>query len=264
MANDRPARILLTLDCGTIDEDALRALKLLPSSPHFEVVALYVEDQDVMNAAELPGMSEVSTSGTVSALNPERMREQMARQASNARYEFESSARRLQLNYSFEVTRGQAVDTVIQAASPSDIVVVNRSLRAAGLRTRRGIQFQPLIEQHHNLLFVNEPWASGRSVIALCESPPQDCEQAVAAARRFASAEDLELVIAVPPDSDAGKEPGAERTVTLGHWNEDAIVDLCESEDARLLVVARAEALDWRELLARLIDRVRCSLLRME
>ena len=262
--NDQPTRILLTLDCGNIDVDALRVLTLLSSSPGCEVTALYVEDVEVMNAARLPGMSEVSTSGTVSRLDPQSVRTQLARQADIARQEFESSARRLELNYSFQLTQGSAMDSLIEAAAPADIVVVHRSLRAAGLRTRRGAQFQTLIETQPNLLFVNEPWASGQSVVALCEAPGDQSEQALAAARRFARAEGLTLVIAVPPDVAATAESGPERRVMLRHWDEDAIVDLCAAVDARLLVVSRGKELDWRELLARLIDRVRCSLLRLE
>jgi hypothetical protein len=170
----------------------------------------------------------------------------------------------LKLRYSFQVTRGRTIETLVEVSTTSDIVVVNRSLRRSGLRTRHGTQLEPLVQQRENLLVVNEPWASGHSVVALCESYPGNCERALTAASRVAAAEDLELVIAVPPHREQANDLDADRVIALSQWSEDAVVDLCESRDARLLVLSTAADLDWRALLLRLMDRLSCSLLRLE
>jgi hypothetical protein len=265
MTNDNPTHILMTLDCGAMDANAFRVLKLLADGHHIKVTGLYVEDEDIYNAAQLPGMKEVSlANGSVSTLDPTRIDEQIANQARSAQEEFESLARGMKLEYSFQITRGRTIERLVEAASTSDMVVVNRSLRASGLRARSGTHFEPLLRQHENLLFVNEPWASGRSVVALCEFHPGDCERALAAAKRIAIAEDLGLLIAVPEHRAQTPQVLADRVTVLSNWTEDAIVDLCETEDARLLVLPPTDDLDWRALLTRLIDRVRCSLLRIE
>ena len=247
-----------------MDANAFRVLTLLTDASDMKVTGLYVEDEDIYNAARLPGMKEVSlTNGSISTLDPIRIDKQIASQARSAQKEFESFARRMKLDYSFQITRGRQIERLLEAATTSDIVVVNRSLRMSGLRTRRGAHFQPLLKQQDNLLFVNEPWASGRSVIALCEYHPDDCERALGIAKRIAAAEELELLIAVPQREAETPQKSADRVAVLGDWSEDAIVDLCESEDARLLVMPPTDDLDWRALLTRLIDRVRCSLLRV-
>ena len=262
--SDQPTHVLMIFDCGAMDANAFRVLKLLTDESNMKVTGLYVEDEDIYNAARLPGMKEVSlTNGSISTLDPIRIDKQIASQARSAQKEFESFARRMKLDYSFQITRGRQIERLLEAATTSDIVVVNRSLRTSGLRTRRGAHFQPLLKQQDNLLFVNEPWASGRSVIALCEDHPDDCERALGTAKRIAVAEELELLIAVPQREAEAPQVLADRVTVLDNWSEDAIVDLCESEDARLLVMPPTDDLDWRALLTRLIDRVRCSLLRI-
>lgn len=267
-SNKQPVRVLLTLDCGAVDADAFRALALLTGvirgEGDLKLTGLYVEDEDLYDAARLPGMTEVSTNGSVSALEPRRVYEQIANQARLAREAFEAQARGMKLDHSFQIMRGRGGDVLVDAASNSDFVVVTRSLRASGMRTRRGPHFEPLVKQRKSLLFVNEPWASGTSVIALCESNPTECQAALGAAQRIAEAEGIRWLLATPGSQNEYDYPAADRTIALPNWTEDAIVDLCEREDARLLVLPRTAELDPHSLLLRLIDRLSCSLLRFE
>jgi len=263
MASENVTRILLTLDCDHLDVDLLKAIAALAGERNLELVCLYVEDEDLLKAARLPGLSEVSLStGEVTQLTPDRIEAQVASQARSARKQFESSARPLNLDYSFRVARGPAAETVAQAAVASDIVVISRALRASGLRSRRGSHFTPIIEQHANVLFVNEPWASGGEVIVLCESAAS--ERALTVARRIAQAENIDLLVAVPVDRAGARLLPGDRVIVLDAWTEDGIAALCERENARLLVVPPTEKLDWRALLLNTIDRVPCSLLRLD
>jgi hypothetical protein len=247
-----------------VDKGAFQALTSVTGENNLEVIGLYVEDEDLYRAAQLPGMTEVSAQGHISALDLDEMGKQIADQAERARREFENFASRLKLNFSFRVARGRAIETLLKAAANSDLVVVTRSLRSSGLRTRQGAHFEPLVQEHANLLFINEPWQSGRSVVVLCELADGVCEKALQAAKRIADAESLELVIAVPPGRADVENPDVDRVVVLRDWAESAIVDLCESADARLLVLPPTENLDWRALLLNLVDRLSCSLLRLD
>jgi hypothetical protein len=265
MASEKATRVLITLDCDQLDADAFKAIVALANEHDVEVTGLYVEDEDLLNAARLPGLSEVSVNtGEVTALSRERIEAQIVDQARRARQQFESTARSLHYKYSFVVARGPAVETVAKTALTTDIVVVSRALRASGLRSRRGSHFAPIIERHSNLLFVNEPWASGSSVIVLCESSAGLCERALAVARRIATAEKIDLLIAVPADRSDTELPQGDRIIRLDAWTEEAIAALCERENARLLVVPPTEKLDWRALLLNTIDRLPCSLLRLD
>lgn len=263
MANEStPGRVLLTLDSGSIDEDALRALKLLTDQSEIEVTGLFVEDEDLYQAAKLPGLTEVSPSGAVSSLDHEVLAQGVAAQARRARAQFEAFARQLGFNFSFEVARGRLIETLLNAAAASDLVVVHRSLRVTGLRTRRASDFAPLVQQQQNMLFVNEPWRSGSCIVCLYESDTAAGRAALEAATRIASAENLELLVAVPTATDTGLI-NVGRVTFIEDWNEQTLVTLCESADARLLVLPPTDKLDWQSLLTALADRLACSLLRL-
>lgn len=262
---ERTIKVLLTLECERLDADAMKAVARLFGEGELEMLGLFVEDEDLLRAARLPGLTEVSVNtGEVKSVSVEQIQAQVAGQARRAREEFESSARGLKVKHSFRIARGRAVDAVAEAALTSDVVVVSRALRATGLRSRRGVQFEPLVKQQRNILFVNEPWASGARVIVLCESTPSQCQRPLALARRIADAENIELVLAVPPDAHEVEGSSADRVVHLDAWSEDAVAALCDREDARLLVLPPTERLDWRALLMNVVDRVPCSLLRLE
>jgi hypothetical protein len=262
--NDKTVRVLLTLDCDELDADAFRAIAALADERELELTGLYVEDEDLLNAARLPGLSEVSlTTGEVTLVTPERIEAQVMSQAQRARTLFENTARSLNFKYSFRVTRGRVAEASARAAIASDIVVISRALRATGLRSRRGSHFAPIIAQHTNLLFVNEPWASGNSVIVLCESAAV-CERALTVARRIAAVERVDLLVAVPAELSETRPPPGDRIIELEPWTEAAIAVLCERENARLLVLPPTEKLDWRTLLVNMIDRLPCSLLRLD
>jgi hypothetical protein len=255
--------VLLTLDCGVIDDDALRVLAALTESNNVELTGLYVEDEDILKAAQLPGISEVTTLGGVAKLDPDKLRQEVVNQALQARKEFERSVALLKVRSHFQVIRGRTVEKFVDAASDSDLVIINRSRRSAGLRTRQGQHFAPLVRKPKNLLVVNEPWLSGTQVVFLCNAAEEIATSALQTARRIAHAEGIGLTVAVPSGESDCQVLGTERLVVLDQWNEDAVVDLCEQMDARLLVIPPATHLNWRDLLLSLMDRLSCSLLRL-
>lgn len=262
---EKRTRILISFDCEAIAPDLLEMLAVLSDGHNLELTGLFVEDEDLLQAARLPGLREVSLTGEVRSLTVDQISRQLSQQAASAKARFEASVRKLNYTGSFRIVRGRALEPVAAAARESDLVVIARSLRSSGLRARLGLAFETLLAEHFNVLFVNEPWASGSTVIALCESPEGGCARALAMARRFAEREDLDLVIALHPESVESPQPNArERVVKLSDWGEAGIVALCERENARLLVLSPSRQLDWRNLLVRLMDRLSCSLLRLE
>ena len=252
-------RVLIAFDCAHPNREILLHLPQLIGSESLELTGLYVEDEDLMRAACLPGLREISLSGQELELTLERLQEEMATDLSRIREAFESIARTMRLRHRFEVARGRITEALCAAAQQSDFVLVTRTLRHSGLRPRMGTQFGPLLTQSKRILFVNEPWASGTSIVVV-----GDDSAAIDAGARLATAEALKLVIALP----AGAEPSpgasaASTIVRLTHWTEDSIADLCLVRDARLLILPGDESLDAGALLARLMDRLPCSLLKL-
>jgi hypothetical protein len=259
-------RVLLALDGTRPNDDALRAVWSLLDPEALDVTGLYVEDEDLLRAATLPCLREVSMSGRETSLDVARLTRDMANEAAAARRAFDELAQRLirehrRLAHHFRVARGPAADVFDRAAAESDFVLVTRALRGTGLRHRFGRSFARLVQQPRHVLFVNEPWSSGSSVVVLRGS-----DLALDYATRLAEADRLRLVLAVPvaaPPPPAERLPGGAAIRQLTRWDAESVADLCLREDARLLVLPELPDLDWAELLVSLMDRLPCSLLKL-
>jgi hypothetical protein len=224
-----------------------------------EITGLYVEDEDLMRAARLPGLREISLSGHIAELDFGRLQRDIAAELATVRKALEELAHELRMRCRVEVARGRLAEALSAAACESDFVVVSRTLRASGLRPRAGVQFGPLLHQIERILFVNEPWASGTSVIVLGAD-----REALDTGKRVADAEGLRLIVALARTAALPEHlPDSCDIVRIADWSEDAIAELCLQRDARLLIVRGDQTLDVATLLTRLMDRLPCSLLKL-
>lgn len=252
-------RVLVALDCTHPSGETLRQLPRLLGSAPLEITGLYIEDEDLMRAARLPGLREISLTGQIVELDLDRLRRDIAAELATVRKAFEELARELSLHCRVEVARGRVSETLCTAASESDFVLVSRTVRTSGLRPRTAPQFGPLLHQTRRVLFVNEPWASGTTVIVL-----GDDREAIDTGKRLADAEGLRLIVALPRSAPLPPGlPDACEIVRLSDRSEDAIADLCQQRDARLLIVPGDDDLDTATLLTGLMDRLPCSLLKL-
>jgi len=274
MSSEHTIRVLLALnDAGPLDmtadtagpEQAMLGILMGPDKPaRVDLTCLFVEDADLLAAARLPGLREVSLSGEETSLDPARLVQDLERAARAAEQRFEQTARHLvrlhaRLEHRFRIARGRLVDELSRAAADADLVVLSRALRATGLRPRTGRSFLSLMRQPGAVLLINEPWASGSAVVVLGED-----QDAVDRAARIAELEGLPLVAALRPgDRPRDAIPAGARVRELEAWDETAVAELCQAADARLLVTPASTDVDWSELLVTLVDRVPCSLLKL-
>lgn len=264
MPIEATVRVLVTVRGSGPNEDALRAVWSLLDSQTLEMTGLYVEDEDLLRAAALPCFREISFAGTESALDASRLARDMDSEAAAARHAFEALAGRLagehrRLLHRFLVTRGRIAEELVRAAAESDFVLMTRAPGGFGLRHRIGRELARLVQQPKHVLLVNEPWASGSSIVVL-----QGSDLALDHAVRLARAQHLRLVVAIPiaaPPPD--RLPANASVRQLTRWDEAAFAELCLREDARLLILPELEGLDWAELLISLMDKLPCSVLKL-
>jgi hypothetical protein len=256
-------QVLFVLDCGAREAEVLRTVPFLSDPGTMEVKGLFIEDEDLLGAARLPGVTEISiTNLETKELDPARIAHDLTRQAQHAQNIFEASARKLKLRHSFEVSRGRTGEALVKAAMTSDVVVICRPLRASGLRARRGAEFAALIAEHARILFVNEPWSTGTSIVAVNVDEAPSSREALQRAHTIASNESLDLVLATLPNAPTADSAWpVDQTVELAQATEETLIELCQRCDARLLVVPPIDGVDWQKLLVGLLDKLSCSLL---
>jgi hypothetical protein len=256
--NDRSlSRVLVALEGAEPSTDTLAQLSRVLGSDALEIVGLFVEDEDLFKAARLPGFKEISFHGDVLDSNHERLQRDVAGELRRLKVNFEAAVRTFEYRCRIEVARGRWVDTLSEAAGQSALVLVCRTERASGLRQRSAPEFEPLLMPGRNVLIVNEPWASGRSVVVLGTDA-----HALRVGYRLAHPDGLDLVVAVHTGTGIPHDlPDGAIVVRVDDWSEASVMRVCRQWDARLLV-ARDDT-STHPILIGLLDHLPCSLLRL-
>lgn len=136
-------RILLTLDTAAHSLAAVEAATALAAHLDAELYALFVEDINLLHLAGLPFAREMRlTSATTRRLQNPDMERALRAEATRAQVTLATVAKRLNVRWSFQVTRGQVAAQVHAAALETDLVALTFSSGVpAGLS-----QFAAMIE----------------------------------------------------------------------------------------------------------------------
>lgn len=117
-------RIVIVLDAGPSARGALEAAAALAAAQEAELVALFVEDPDLIHVAGLPFASEIGvTSAARRALDAVAMRRSLRALAEEVRRTIELIARRVPLQWSFQIARGTLDTEALAAAAAADLVI---------------------------------------------------------------------------------------------------------------------------------------------
>lgn len=243
-------RAVIALDPAAPLAEVFEALIALSERAPPEVEVVFIEDDNLLRLASLPGMVEVTgfAASAPRALPPDRLRMQLDERAARIRRACDQARLELRLQSRFTILRGEVVDSLLQAAAGADLLVVGRSLRSAGLRTWLGAAPERLAarlattEGAASLMFVHEPWRTGRCILRI--DPPDG--EAAALPRRLAvglgRGEDLPVeAVVLPTEGD----PAA-----LNHW----LRERCSRLDPRVLVLPLTGVGERLELTALLED----------
>jgi nucleotide-binding universal stress UspA family protein len=121
-------RILLALDTATHNLSAFEAATALAARLDAEVHALFVEDINLLRLAALPFARETRlTSATTHRLQNPDMKRALRAEAERAQAILATVATRLNVRWSFRVTRGQIAEQVRAAAMETDLVALTSS-----------------------------------------------------------------------------------------------------------------------------------------
>jgi nucleotide-binding universal stress UspA family protein len=118
-------RILLALDTATHDRAAFEAATALAAHLDAELHALFVEDINLLRLAALPFARETRLiSATTRRLQNPDMEHALRAEATRAQAMLATVATRLNVRWSFQVTRGQVAAQVRAAALETDLVAL--------------------------------------------------------------------------------------------------------------------------------------------
>lgn len=129
------ARVLALLDASRHSLAALTAAVRLAERQGIELVALYVEDQDLLHSVAFPFASEVGAqSGLVRRLTAPELEASLARQAERVGRALELAVAGRRLRHTLRISRGRVLSEALALAGPGDVILLGK----AGLAGRFG------------------------------------------------------------------------------------------------------------------------------
>jgi nucleotide-binding universal stress UspA family protein len=168
----RIERILLAIDASPGSLAAMEAAVELAAEHDAELVAVYVEDSDLLRLARLPFASEVvNYSARLRTLGPDRLAKQLRAQAAQARRALAREATRFGIRWRFQVSRGRIPLVILAQAEQADLLIVGKSgwsgLDRVGSTTR-----VLLVEGAHHTLVLHESSRLARPVMVAYDGRP--------------------------------------------------------------------------------------------
>jgi nucleotide-binding universal stress UspA family protein len=126
-------RILVALDASPESLAALDHAANLAARLQAELEGLFVEDEDLINLAQLPFAREISRlTNVVRSLDRATLEEDLRNQAALARMALRQKAEAMQLRWSFRVVRGRLEGAIQSASASADLVAMGRRRRTIG------------------------------------------------------------------------------------------------------------------------------------
>ena len=123
-ATEVKRRIVVLLDASGPGIEALEAAAARAAEVEAELVAVFVEDVDLLHVAGLPFAREIGVaSATRRAMDAGAMERSLRALAGEARRSIEAVARRVPLQWSFSVAHGALSEELLAAAAEADLIV---------------------------------------------------------------------------------------------------------------------------------------------
>ncbi len=245
-------RILVGLDASAPSAAALQAAVSLASRLHAELLAMYIEDENLARLAELPFAHELGAfSAQRRTLDPSYMDNLFKAQATRARHALQRSASAAELRWSFEIRRGSVARQLLLAAAEADLVVVGRSAIAHDLHTHIGSTARHLVDSAACavLLTAADSLVSKPAVI-LFDGSEASLQALLVGARWYGDAlSPLTIMLVQQGDGESGAleqrareilgyEHVEARFVTCAAAGTFALVQALQGEDCGLLIVS--------------------------
>ncbi len=209
-------RILVALDGDESARAALDAAAEIAAALEAELVGLYIEDTELLEAADLPVTWSIPRiAGPRGAIDAVAMSRAFKVSAGEAGRAVAAAAQRFSLKWSFEVRRGAVVELVLSEARGFDLMALGASgeaMRRAGVEMTSGLM---AMSAPGALLLARGPGCSSGPLVALYDGS----DRVLALARRMAAIQRRRLIVVAV---GANEGEAAARQVLAADWLRQA------------------------------------------
>ncbi|KTG17515.1 hypothetical protein AUR63_07605 [Guyparkeria sp. XI15] len=201
--------VLVLLDTSPASEAALDSAARLARQQQQELIALFVEDQDLIASAGHVFAREISLlSGQARPFDREILLARLARQRQRIETRLASLEQQPPLRWRLDVVTGPVIDNIRQAAIGADWVVLGKAGWSAERGARLGTTARQLVETTRcRLLLWEERTASREAAIVALIGEPQTSGTIIETARLLARASDRGVRALLLPGADPAELP---------------------------------------------------------
>ena len=270
---DRIRRILVALDASPHSLSALQAAAELAAELSAELVGVFVEDANLVRLAALPVTREIGqTSARIRELDERTMTRQLRRLAQRAEQALAREAGRLQVHWSFRVSRGTVGAELWGAASEADLMVMGRTGWSA--RRRAGSSVEAVLASGMRRTLVIGTGARLQPTLLVVHDGSEMADRALETAALLAKSKGGYLAVAIirpdPEQAQRLQRQVAEQLRPRGlqvryRWlhrsDSRALAELVATEQ-RCVLVLPAEAPQLHDLpLPEVLENINCPVL---
>jgi nucleotide-binding universal stress UspA family protein len=196
-------RILIALDASHDSQAALEAALEMAVRLESELVGLYVEDVNLLRAAEHPLMQEIcGVSGRTRRFDLHAVESQFRAQAVVLRQMLRRAAEGRSVRWKFEVRRGAVPGTLLAASADADLIVLGRSGRSAVASKRVGSACRLLLTDAPALTMVVARGERLGYPIVVVHDGTERGRRALALTRRLRADSHGRVTVVLMPDGD--------------------------------------------------------------
>lgn len=190
--HDPRTRVLVALNASRRDYQALELAASLAARKRVELLAVFVEDINLFNLAELPFAKEIDrASGVERELDNLRLARAQKSRIGQIQQALDQIIDKLQIQASFRIIRGHFVQAVLSAAEEVDILFLCHREEPT-----------EMLSEWRKRAHAAAQTQSSKPVWAVFDGSPKS-KQALLIAAELATSEPCELCIALPAKTDA-------------------------------------------------------------
>lgn len=206
-----PRRILVALDAAERSTAALEEAARLAAGLEAELVGLFIEDIELLEAAALPVTRIIpSQARAAGALDPDTMQRAWRIWSAESRRTLAAAAARWHVRWSFQVARGVFAEQLLAQTDERDMLAFQTNRRMG--RTRGALAARQVAARARcSVLLMERRAFAGKPVVVICEGGPQ----VLAVGRTIADIYNLRLVVLALGQSDDAAKATASKARSL-------------------------------------------------
>jgi nucleotide-binding universal stress UspA family protein len=268
--NRKINRILVALDDSSKAIDLLHAAADLALELEAELIGLFVEDVDLLNAADLPIFRDINLSSRtrrkVDRIQIERVLHQ---RVTKIRAEVERIRQERPLDLKLTITRGTVANEIQKAAADADMVIMSRSTMSS---QRLGSTAHQIAGDLTCNLLLIEPSRADITHLLTIYDGSEKARRALSSAALLADAQNGKLTIAVVGEDEAAAQAlKAQASQWLHEQGIEAnyrwllppetskLKDIVESEGQCLLILPDESSMVEKGTLREILPELKCE-----